>query len=74
MFLEKTKLDTVEVLILKAYFDSYIGHGKFISVDNVLREYNEKKEEMKNSETSAEYILQKQWKLVASGKRKIIRT
>ena len=32
-----------------ALIDSYISHDKFVSVNNVLREYNEMKEEMKNS-------------------------
>ena len=47
--LGKTKLNTIEVLISKALIDSYISHDKFISVNNVLREYNEMKEEIKKS-------------------------
>ena len=42
MLLAKTKLNTVEVLISKAFFDLYINH------DDVLREYNEMKAEIKN--------------------------
>ena len=44
------KLDTTEVLIevLKSLVDSYISHDEFVSVNNVLREYNEMKEELKN--------------------------
>ena len=48
MLLAKTKLNTVEVLISKAFFDLYINHDEFISVSNVLREYNEMKAEIKN--------------------------
>ena len=33
--------NTIEVLISKALIDSYISHDKFVSVNNVLREYNE---------------------------------
>ena len=39
--LGKDKLNTIEVLISKALIDSYVSHDEFISVDNVLREYNE---------------------------------
>ena len=39
----------------KSLINSYIIHDKFVSVNNVLREYNEMKEEIKNSETSVEY-------------------
>ena len=47
MLLRKTKLDTVEVLISKAFIDSCISHDEFVSVNNVLRKYNEMKEEIK---------------------------
>ena len=42
---------------MKALIDSYISHGEFFSVNNVLREYNEMKEEIKNFETSAECVI-----------------
>ena len=48
VLLGKAKLDTIEVLISKSLIYSYISHGKFVSVNNVLREYNEMKEEIKN--------------------------
>ena len=48
MFLTKTKLQTIKVLISKALVDLYIKHDKIVSVRNVLREYNELKEEIKN--------------------------
>ena len=48
---------TIEFLISKALINSYISHDEFISVNNVLREYNEMKEEKKNPETSVEYTI-----------------
>ena len=42
-------LDTIEVLISKALIGSYIIHDELVLVNNVLREYNEMKEEIKNS-------------------------
>ena len=57
VLLGKVKLNTSEVLISKALIDSYISHDEFFSVNNVLREYNEMKKEIKNPETSVEYII-----------------
>ena len=57
-FLGKDKLNTIDVLISKALIDSYIGHNKFVSVNNLLRKYNEKKEEIKNPEKAVEYTIQ----------------
>ena len=57
VLLGKDKLDTIEVLFSKSLIDSYISHDEFDSVNNVLREYNEMKEEIKNGETSVEYII-----------------
>ena len=51
---KKLKLNTIDVLFSKALIDSYIGHDEFTLVYNVLREYNEMKKEMKNSETFVE--------------------
>ena len=50
--LAKTKLNTTEVLISRALIDSYIRHNEFILVNNVLREYDTMKEDIKNLETS----------------------
>ena len=54
MFLGKDNLNIIEALISKALIDSYISHDEIASVNNVLREYNEMKEEIKNPETSVE--------------------
>ena len=48
VFLGKTKLYTIEVLISKALIDSYVSHDEFVSVSNKLREYNQMKKEIKN--------------------------
>ena len=53
----KDKLNTIEVLISKALIDSYISHDELVSVNNVLGEYSEMKEEIKNPETSVEHII-----------------
>ena len=45
VLLGKDKLNTIEVLISKALIDSYISHDEFVSVNNVLPECNEIKEE-----------------------------
>ena len=57
VLLGKDKLNTIEVLIYKALIDSYISPDEFASVNNVLREYNEMKKEIKNPETSVEHIM-----------------
>ena len=62
MLSENTKLNTIQVLISKALIDSYIDHDEFISVNNMLREYNEMKKEIKNPKNAVAYTIQKQWK------------
>ena len=52
MLLGKAKLDTIKFLISKALIDSYIIHNDFVTVNNVLIEYNEMKEEIRYPETS----------------------
>ena len=39
--LGKDKSNTIEVLISVALIDSYISHNGFVSINNVLRGYNE---------------------------------
>ena len=50
LLLAVTKLNIIKVSISKALIDSYISPGEFVLVNNVLTEYNEMKEEIKNSE------------------------
>ena len=52
VLLGKSKLNSIEIQISKALIDSYISHDEFVSVNNVLREYNKMKEETENPETS----------------------
>ena len=49
MLLGTDKLNTTEALISKVLIDSDISHDEFLSVNNVLREYNEIKKEIKKS-------------------------
>ena len=48
MLLAKNKLNTVEVLISKALIDSNISDNEFIVINNVLKEYDDMKEEIEN--------------------------
>ena len=45
------KLNSIEVLTSKALIDSFISHEEFVLINNVLKEYNEMKEEIKNLKT-----------------------
>ena len=42
--LAKSKLNSIEVLV-----SSNISHDEFVLIDNVLKEYDEMREEIKNS-------------------------
>ena len=52
--LGKTKLNTNEILISKVLIQWCISHEEFVSVNNVLRQYNKIKEEIENSKSSVE--------------------
>ena len=49
--LAKSKMNSIEALISKALIDSAISHDKFVLINNILKEYNEMKEEIKNLKT-----------------------
>ena len=49
--LAKSKLNNIEVLISKALIDSVISHDEFVLINNVLKEYNKMKKEIKNLKT-----------------------
>ena len=57
VLLRKDKLNTIEVLFSKTLIGKYISHGEFVSVNNVLRRYNDMKEEIKNPENFVEYTI-----------------
>ena len=47
--LAKSKLNSIEVLISKALIYSVISHDEFILINNMLKEYEKIKEEIKYS-------------------------
>ena len=47
--LAKSQLNSAEVLISKALIDSNISHNEFVLINNVPKEYDDIKEEIKNS-------------------------
>ena len=56
VLLAVSKLNSIEVLISKSLIDSVISHDEFVLVNNVLQEYNEIKEEIKNLNTSSNLV------------------
>ena len=46
VFLAKSKLNKIAVLIFKALIDSVVSHNEFILINNVRKEYNQIKEEI----------------------------
>ena len=56
VLLAKSKLNSTEVLISKASIDSNINHNEFVSINNVLEEYDHMKEEIKNLKTETVFI------------------
>ena len=53
--LGKPKLNNIKVVTSKSLIDSYITHSEFVSVNNVLREYNEMKD--RNKHFSEKYCM-----------------
>ena len=49
--LAKSKLNTIKVLISKVFIDSNISHDELVLISNVLKEYENLKEEVKNLNT-----------------------
>ena len=47
----KTAWVGIELLISKAFTDSYISHNEFVSVNNILKKYCNLKQEVKNLKT-----------------------
>ena len=46
-FLPRTKINTIEVLISKDLINSYISHDEVVLVNNLLREYDNIKKQLK---------------------------
>ena len=53
VLLAKSKLTNIEVLISKALTDSNISYDEFVLVNDVLKEYDDMKEEIKKLKTSS---------------------
>ena len=51
VLLAKSKLNSTEVLISKALIDSNISHDELVLINNVLKERNDIKQELKNLKT-----------------------
>ena len=51
VLLAKSKLNNIQVLIFKALIDSNISHDEFALINNVLKEHDNMKEEIKNLKT-----------------------
>ena len=51
VLLAKSKLNSIEVLISKALIDSNISHDELVLINNVLKEYDDIKQELKNLKT-----------------------
>ena len=49
VLLAKSKLNNIEFLISKALLDSVISHNEFFLINNVLKDYDEMKEEIKKN-------------------------
>ena len=47
MFLAKSELNFIEVLISKALINSITSHDKFVSINNVLKEHGDLKKKNK---------------------------
>ena len=48
VLLAKPRLNSIEVLISKALMDSNISHEGFVLINNVLKEYDDMKKEIKS--------------------------
>ena len=53
--LAKSELNSIEVLISKTLIDSNISHDEFVLINNVQKEYDDMKEEIKNLKSLSVY-------------------
>ena len=51
LLIAKSKLNSIELLISMALTESVISLDEFVLINNVLQEYNEMKDKIKNLET-----------------------
>ena len=57
LLLVNNELNTTKSLISRALIVSYINHDEFVLVNNLLREFDEIKEKIKNSQNAVEYTV-----------------
>ena len=57
VFLAKSKLHSIEVLISKALINSNISHDRFVSINHELKKYDDTKEKIKNLKTQSSFRL-----------------
>ena len=55
MLLAKSKLNSIDVLISKTLIDSNISHDEFVLLNNLLKEFHDTKEEIKNSNNKLKF-------------------
>ena len=55
--LAKSKLNSIEVLIFKALIDSNISYDEFVLINNVVKEYDNMKEGVKESNDKNKFKL-----------------
>ena len=51
VLLAKSKLNSINLLISKALTNAIISHDEFVLINNVLKEYEDKKKEIRNLKT-----------------------
>ena len=56
--LAKSKLNKIKVLISKAIIELVFSHDEFVLINNALKEYEEMKEEIKNSNNNLACLMQ----------------
>ena len=56
--LAKSKLNKIKVLISKAIIELVFSHHEFVLINNALKEYEEMKEEIKNSNNNLACLMQ----------------
>ena len=58
ILLAKSRLNKIKVLISKAIIELVFSHDEFVLINNALKEYEEMKEEIKNSNNNLACLMQ----------------
>ena len=65
-------MNSIEVLISKSFIDSSISHDEFVWINNVLKQFYDMKEKIKNSNDKLKFkLLIKQFHLIVWSVEKI---